>query len=86
MPPNPLSSLQTAFIHSRHALITQLVLELSGSDLSLAAEMYAQDALDAIALGLVGVRYESLDGAEGNMEGVPPDVCGEVLAWLRGAM
>jgi lipoate-protein ligase A len=80
-------TLQTAFIHSRHALVTSLVLELEAPDsTSLAAEMHAQDALDAIALGLVGTRYAGLEGAERNMDEVPVDIVQEVLAWLRAAM
>lgn len=75
----------TAHVHSRHALISSLILELYPVDSEAADSV--QDTLDRIGLALVGTRYESLDGAETILgDSVRADVAGEVLVWLRGAM
>ncbi|RSH86607.1 Biotin/lipoate A/B protein ligase [Apiotrichum porosum] len=75
----------TAHVHSRHALIQSLVLELY--PLNSEASDAAQDALDRIGLALAGTRYESLEDAETILgDSVRADIAGEVLAWLRGAI
>jgi hypothetical protein len=63
-------------------MITSFMLELSGAT----PGSPVQDALDALALGVVGTRYETLEGAEGNMDDIPVELVREVLAWLRAAM
>ncbi|WVQ71546.1 hypothetical protein IAR50_001085 [Cryptococcus sp. DSM 104548] len=81
---------------SRHAIITSLTFHLSPnpshpSNSSAPGVTKIQAFLDALALDLVGKRYESLEGAEGAMghewEGEKwRDLGWEVMNWLRRTM
>ena len=77
---------QSVSVTSRHALITFLSLGLSRPVLQ-GSFRARQDYLNALALTLVGKRYETLDGA-----GPPPDsgahyeLGEEVIDWLRRVM
>jgi lipoate-protein ligase A len=77
---------------SRHALITSLTFHLAPAPTFSSAETHAhQSFLDALALSLVGKRYESLEGAEAP-EGQWEDnshwreVAFEVISWFRRTM
>ncbi|GFZ46240.1 hypothetical protein JCM24511_04487 [Saitozyma sp. JCM 24511] len=77
---------------SRHALLTSITFHLSPAfTFSTADTQTHQSFLDALALSLVGRRYETLDGAEspeGEWEEDPKwmELAAEVIAWLRHTM
>jgi len=82
--------MQSISLATRHALLTSVTFHLMPSP-SLSAMEEFQDFLDALALSLIGKRYETLDGIE------PPSgprfkepkwqaLGSEIIAWLRRAM
>ena len=76
---------------ARHGLITSLTLHAKPPpDASQEMVKTTQQYLDALALSLVGKRYESLDDADetlpGDDEPVLREVHTEVIDWLRRAM
>lgn len=76
---------QTAHISSRHALITELIIELDS--VMTPEDDLAQDTFEKMGLALKGCRYESLEGAENILgDSAPPDLAWEVLLWLRSTM
>ncbi|WVR05086.1 hypothetical protein IAU60_002098 [Kwoniella sp. DSM 27419] len=82
----------SANISARHAVLTSLTLHLTPtSSASTRDTSLRQEFLDSLALGLIGKRYESLDGAEGAYGSKFEDehwreFGHEVVAWLRKAM
>jgi lipoate-protein ligase A len=84
--------LQSVSLTSRHALLTSITFHLSPSfAFSTADTQTHQSFLDALALSLVGRRYETLDGAEspeGEWEEDPKwmEMAAETIAWLRHTM
>lgn len=79
-------------LSSRHAIITSMTFHLTPPRTTLEPEASGlQNYLDALALSLVGKRYETLDGAEGVNavefeESKYRHLTDEILAWLRRTM
>jgi lipoate-protein ligase A len=84
--------IQSVTLSSRHALITSIRLRLEpGEGCPPEQAASTQEFLDALALSLLGKRYESLDAVEGTLSGQydEPDwrsLGTEVIGWLRKNM
>ncbi|ORY32223.1 hypothetical protein BCR39DRAFT_557623 [Naematelia encephala] len=82
----------SASLTSRHALITSLTFHLTPSISATTAETTVrQEFLDALALSLIGARYEALEGADGPEDpayDTPQwrELSHEIISWLRQAM
>lgn len=74
---------------SRHALITSMTIHLTPNyKTDPKRTRKSQEYLDALALSLIGRRYESLEGIEQTaiFEGENQALGEEVVAWMRGNM